>query len=55
MKRQPEPELVKQAPRASFMEMAMAARQQQDAAKKGKGPRTGGGGGSAFRDQQRKQ
>jgi YidC/Oxa1 family membrane protein insertase len=55
MKRQPEPELVKQAPRASFMEMAMAARQQQEAAKKGKGPRTGGGGGSAFRDQQRKQ
>jgi YidC/Oxa1 family membrane protein insertase len=54
MKRQPEPELVKRAPKASFMEMAMAARQQQEAKKKSGGPRTGGGSGSAFRDQQRR-
>jgi hypothetical protein len=37
------------------MEMAMAARQQQDARKGGsQPPRTGGSSGSAFRDRQRK-
>jgi YidC/Oxa1 family membrane protein insertase len=55
MKRQPDPVLVRQPRKPSFMEMAMAARQQQDARKGGsQAPRTGGSSGSAFRDRQRK-
>jgi YidC/Oxa1 family membrane protein insertase len=55
MKRQPDPVLVRQPRKPSFMEMAMAARQQQDARKGGsQPPRTGGSSGSAFRDRQRK-
>ncbi len=54
MKRQPDPVLVRQPRKPSFMEMAMAARQQQEARKGGQAPRTGGSSGSAFRDRQRK-
>ncbi len=55
--RQPEVELKKLPPRPSFMERAMAAQQarQQGQPKGPKPPRTGGGGGSAFRDEQRKK
>ena len=56
LQRFPEPELKKVPPRPSFMERAMAAQQAKMAqqAKKSQ-PRTGGGGGSAFRDQQKKK
>ncbi|HWB04932.1 MAG TPA: membrane protein insertase YidC [Verrucomicrobiales bacterium] len=58
MGRQGDPPLQKKPPRPSFMERAMAAqqaRQQQMANKGPRPPRTGGGAGSAFRDQQRKK
>ncbi len=55
--RQPDLELKKLPPRPSFMERALAAQQaRQQGQKKGpKPPRTGGGSGSAFRDEQRKK
>jgi YidC/Oxa1 family membrane protein insertase len=58
MQRQGEPELKKVPPRPSFMERAMAAQQARQQQMQNKGPRpprTGGGSGSAFRDQQRKK
>ncbi len=57
IKRQPEPELVKQAPKASFFERAMELQKQKQAAqaasskKKPSAPRPGGSSGSAYRDQ----